>query len=99
MPETTCRFTAQTKYLVALLWASLLIVSVLSSIIGYSYSAGRPKSDQPPGIGGLLPPADPTNGFSMSKSIGVGAPVAPTPTIVLSFLSNLRVTSVNSVYY
>jgi hypothetical protein len=72
IPATTCRLTAQTKYLAALLWASLLIVSVLSSIIGYSYSVGRPNSDQPPGIGSLLPPADPTNGFSICNIPTIG---------------------------
>ena len=87
IPATTCRLTAQTKYLVALLQASLLIVSVLSSIIGYSYSVGRPNSDHPPGIGSLLPPADPTNGFSMSIKFGTGIFPVPTTTIVLALVS------------
>ena len=67
IPATTCRLTAQTEYLVELLRASLLIASVLSSIIGYSYSVGRPNTDQPPIVGSLLPPTDPRNGFSIGN--------------------------------
>ena len=71
IPATTCRLTAQTKYLVELLQASLLIVSVLSSIIGYSYSVGRPNSDQPPVFGCLLPLVDLTIGISIYFNLGV----------------------------
>ena len=86
IPATTCRLTAQTEYLVELLRASLLIVSVLSCIIGYSYLVGRPNSDQPPGIGGLLPPAD-AIGFSMSIKFGTyGFPVS-TPNIIISLFA------------